>query len=413
MIVLLLFMIIKYIQSKIRKRRLYKPVKKKNKLEKKESEDDKFKKAIPNEIDLDDPYWAKDTRKNKQSENTISNKKGLLYHINNEGKIYPCKTTNCPYGKEIHSNNKVDLYYTLIETHGVRVEPHKEVLEEIVKYTRLKNLYPLASTLEQADYPIDVIVATLGNALITIDEKTIKDKYYIYSKRENFESSAASSIATLIHSGGHKRFKKIRDRIPNKILKLGLEELNRLEEDFNGGPNRNRYLNKEKTQKFSEERLRSKFAEFEEYRKDENWRLYDGNESYHKYYSWFIRAFEQFSHDLNTSNIINQPIFYESFEQAKETIRNLKNDELFSAFDDCSITVEEIEKFVREANYFNFTRRRDLTKKANDNLSRWYAMNRETYIKFRQMSSSHRDVLAIEAAKELDRRGLYLADIIR
>ena len=75
------------------------------------------------------------------------------------------------------------------------------------------------------------------------------------------------------------------------------------------------------------------------------------------------KRFEKFFHDLNTSKMITQPVFYGDFENTKEMIRHMDNYELLSIFDDYSLTDSEMEENVRKANYFRYERRIDLSDK--------------------------------------------------
>src|SRR5690606_2526574 len=133
------------------------------------------------------------------------------------------------------------------------------------------------------------------------------------------------------------------------------------------------------------------------------------NENYRTTYAWLSREFEKFSHDLDTSKMITQPVFYGDIDKAKKSIAKMDNYELLATFDDYSGADKEIEKSVREANNFKYERRKDLTDEANDKMETWYNRNREIYENWK-FNTLKRILLSMEVTKELDRRTIIRQD---
>jgi len=155
------------------------------------------------------------------------------------------------------------------------------------------------------------------------------------------------------------------------------------------------------------------FQRYENYKREkevlQKWGLSRSN--YQETLEWTTKEFMRFSHDLSVSKIITQPIFYGDLEIAKEAIRNMDNFELLSTFDDYSVSDEEIESYVKEANYFKYEERKDLSILANIYMSWWYKRNREIYEKW-TINTPKRVLLSMEITKELDRRTLIRQDAV-
>jgi len=136
------------------------------------------------------------------------------FHINFEGKIYPCnaKVFRCPYGEDSHSTNKLELYSILMERHGVDAKPPKSAMYELRTYNRLTNLKPLSDSIETADCPIEVIVVTLNEAIshiknIDIDSTSgLDSNFWKDFERRVFCKKKVQDIAIFYTECCHQRF---------------------------------------------------------------------------------------------------------------------------------------------------------------------------------------------------------------
>lgn len=325
------------------------------------------------------------------------------YHINFEGKIYPCKAKvfRCPYGDELHSDSKVELYYKLMGSHGTDAEPSETAVNEFKANSRLKSLYALSSDIEKVDYPVDVVVATLKESLAHVDNTDVR----IDARRwRDFEDDTAEDVSRAYRAG--VEYEVMPAWIPDRIRYKGRHLF---QDDYGGVPSRMDEANEIQQQSIAMTKLRSRIPDFEEYEKYMRWGLKQDN--LESTYAWMTRDFVKFSHDLNTSKMITQPVFYGDLEKAKETIANMDNYELLSTLDDYSVTDKEIERSVKEANYFKYRDRADLSVAANKKMEIWYNRNSEIYSNWK-INTPKRVLLSMEVAKELDRRTVIRQDSV-
>lgn len=322
------------------------------------------------------------------------------YHINFEGKVYPCKAKiyKCPYGEEFHSDNKIELYYKLMNAIGVDTTPSENALKEQKQTGRIKSLFSSSSDIAKVDYPVDIVVATLKDALTHLEDPKTKETIEQWKK---FEAESIEDIR-LAFLNGEEYFPPF---VPEYIVKQG--RVNFVHWD------KAKVLPvwTEKETKVRVQRIRKRINEraphYENfmYQKDRGL----NHKNYESTYAWTVHDFEKFSHDLNTSKMVTQPMFYGSIDRAKTTISNMDNYELLAVYDDYSVTDKEIEKNVKEANYFKYTHRDDLTEEANKSLETWYNRNAEIYKNWK-LNTPKRVLLSMEIAKELDKRGVLRQD---
>lgn len=309
-----------------------------------------------------------------------------MYHINQDGKIYPCRATvmRCPYSESLHSEDKVELYYKLLVENEGEVEIPLEASEEIRVKDRLLNLSTLSDELEKSNSPVELIVHTLREGLdrmsmINIEKSTMDLRHEIDDESEEVYDLIIRGIS-------------VPANVPEEI---SLDARIKFEVRDGG------ILNYQGSE-MGFERMRNKIArkDYKEYK-----RLKEGlNEfNFEESHEWMTRDFERFTRDLNTSKMMTQPIFFGNLEQARETMKNMDKHELHSAYDDYSITNKEIDESVKETDYFIYNRREDLSRAANDSLQTWYDRNREIYGSWK-INSSIRILLSTELAKEVDRR---------
>lgn len=314
------------------------------------------------------------------------------YHINHDGKIYPCraKVMRCPYSESHHSEDKVELYYKLMLKDKGEVQPSIEGLKEIRKYDRLESLESLSDDIAKSNAPIELIIHTLGEGLEHMSRTNLD--YQKYLKHEILEKHA-EDVYDLLSVGS-----RIPSNVPEEIverayLRLDMEDNGKFRNFGNSLAAQNKRSEVERT-------------DYTDYYENA---LKLSEENYEETHEWMSRDFERFTRDLNASKMMTQPIFYGDLDRAKEVIRKMGNRELLSTFDDYSLSKMEIEENIREANFFLYVDRDDLSKEANDALRTWYDRNRAIY-KSWKINSSKRILLSMEIADEIDRRDLARPD---
>lgn len=319
----------------------------------------------------------------------------LRYHINLEGKVYPCraKILKCPYSEANHSENKVDLYYAIMGK-DMDVEPSEKGLEELKKNNRLKSLYTLSEEIATSNSPVEVVTQTLKKAIERVADFDLQ-KYT--EQWNNYVDKESEHVYDLLNFGY-----PIPSHVPKEIVDEGYYKFKIRNDSY---PQEYALSTGNSLAKFKSENMEKKnYIAYENYKKN-----HLNKDNYKGTQAWLIRDFEKYTHDLNTSKMITQPIFYGDIEQARKTIKSLDDYELLGAFDDYSITDKEIEENVKEANHFKYEYRDDLTNEANENLKEWYDRNREIYRNWK-INTSKRVLLSMEIAEELDRREILRAD---
>jgi len=314
-----------------------------------------------------------------------------MYHINNEGKVYPCRAIvrNCPYGKEWHAETQDELYYKMM-----RVNPQAEISENVVREVaitgRLRSLYPISHILEDVSYPIEIIITNLEYAIDKVENKSPEE-----TKRrwDRFEKQAAEKVYEALSYNLN-----VSEAFPIEIRAKGRELF---EERLNG-----KYIDfasatGNKVGFRIHDELKKMEAEIENYKHYKRFALTDENKE--GTLGWMKADFYQFSHDLNTSKMLTRPIFYGDLNEAKKKIKSLSDYELLGAYDDYLISDEEILKNVNLANGFKFEPRPDLSREANLSLKRWYDRNRKIVDNWID-NTPKRVLLSMEMSKELDRR---------
>lgn len=325
------------------------------------------------------------------------------YHINFEGKIYPCnaKVLKCPYGEEFHSNDRVELYYKLMGSYGVDTEPSNEAMEELKQTNKLRSLYALSSEIEKVEYPVDLIVSTLRESISHMTKTSYDSNSEKFS---DFENEVIDDVVYAYHSGMESD--QIPSYIPERLKRKGYQKFL---DKYKGMPASLRKVDKEYYIQKSIVKLERKKKDIERYVDFSSNGL--SKENHERTLAWMTRDFEKFSHDLNTSKMITQPIFYGNLEKAKKTIKEMDNYELLSTFDDYSITDKEIENNIKEANYFDYKDREDLSNEANKKMRTWYNRNKQIYDNWK-INTPKRVLLSMEIAKELDRRTVIRQDSV-
>lgn len=318
------------------------------------------------------------------------------YHINHEGKVYPCraKVLKCPYSESLHSDNKIELYYKMMNSKDSNIEPSNNAIAEVRKINRLKSLYSMSMDIEKSDAPVELIAHTLKESLKRLNKHDLESeerrwKIYIDDESEH--------VYDVLNSGY-----KIPQNVPKEIALLAKEKFR---ERRGSVPVEYASSSRNESLMRARRNLANKdFSSFINYKKNSLTK-----ENYEGTYRWMTRDFEKFTHDLNTSKMITQPMFYGDLKKSKEVIKGMDDYELLSAFDDYSVTDKEIESNVKDANYFKYTDRRDLSDNANKKLADWYELNRKIYQNWK-INTPKRVFLSMEIADELDRREVYRPD---
>lgn len=318
-----------------------------------------------------------------------------MYHVNNEGKIYPCRAVvrPCPYGKEWHAETKNELYHKILqESSPNEREIEDSLLRELQAIGRVKSLYSLSKRIEEVPYPLEILVSNIEFAINYIERK---DPKKMERKWEEFKEEASEAVYNVLSYN-----LDLIDDIPQDIRQKGRELF---QERLNGryvsfaavtGDKKGFVANDELKS------MRSKFRDYEKYKK-----FGFTEEKKEATLRWLKRDFDKFSHDLNTSKILTKPFFYEDLDVAKKTIKTLDDYELLGAYDDYLVSDDEVVKDIMAANYFKYEPRPDLSREANLKMKEWYDRNR-SIAKNWESHVPRRVLLSIEIGKELDRRGI-------
>lgn len=320
-----------------------------------------------------------------------------MYHITREGKIYPCraKKLKCQYHADMHGRTKEELYYKVIKIYK-EAEPAQGAQNELYITGRIKSLYSASPTIASVNYPLEVIIATLESAIEFIKGDGPKR---VEQKWENFKNTRAEDIYRALSYG-----MGIPDFVPDEIMREG-DKLFR--ERMRGLPTEYAQITRNTTGLRTINPIIARREEYENYLEYKNWGLTEENKE--NTLGWLEEDFLQFSHDLNTSKMITQPVFYVNLEKIKEIIKNMSDLDLLASYDDYLLTNRDIEENVKLANYFEYDYRDDLTMEANSNIKKWYNRNKEIYQDL-EINNPKRIVLSVKMSDELDRRGINRQD---
>ena len=320
-----------------------------------------------------------------------------MYHINHEGKIYPCQAriNKCPYGENRHASTEEELYYRLMKL-SRDAEPASLAKNEIRLTGRLRSLWTASDSIAEHNSPVEVVVATLDFALNHLKDTTPE-------KEERRWDSVVERGAEAVYEAlryGLEIPKVVPVDIKTKGNDLFYERLDGKPIEYAGATRNQTGLAKL-------DYIKEMASEFHDYEYHKRWKLTD--ENYEGSVRWLEEDFNQFSHDLNTSKMIVQPMFYGKLSSAIEQIKKMDDYELLSAYDDYLLTDKYILNEVKKANNFEYTKREDLTGPANASLETWYNRNR-LVVKDWELNAPKRVLLSIEMGKELDERGIVRQD---
>lgn len=320
------------------------------------------------------------------------------YHLNHEGKIYPCraKVLRCPYGEGMHADTKEELYYKSMQMTKTQ-DPSYGAMAEINEIGRLKSMYRMSNEIANSPAPVELVVSTLGHAIQDLEERGPNG--FNDSKYDGIIRNGARLVDSVLDYG-----LPIPQGTPNYIREEGEALFNRRTGGF---PSEYAGNTRNPMAFAARDKLIAMKPEFDKYEYAQRFKLTPDN--YKGTLAWLKNDFNQFSHDLNTSKLLTQPVFYGDLDRAKEVIKEMNDYELLSAYDDYLVSDQEIMENVRLANDFEYEYRSDLTREANEALKEWYDRNR-AIVKNWKRDTAKRVILSMEMARELDRRGLRRQD---
>lgn len=321
-----------------------------------------------------------------------------MYHINHEGKIYPCraKILRCPYGTDMHAETREELYYKLMSTER-EVEVPDSIYVEASRLGRIKSLNAISLELETSKHPIETIVSSLEHGI-----KIQKDRANMERIKENLkiiENMGANDTYDLLKYG-----LEIPNYIPGNIVKQGYVKFkNMLDSKTMLVKGEDPLKNKDAIRIIN--RIEDNKHQYELYNNTQKYKLTE--ENYDSNMEWLQMDFEKYSRDLNFSKIITKPIFYkDSVKEAGKKIKNFTDYELLSAYDDYMLTNRERRE---EREHFKFEYRDDISEKANENIKEWYYRNQTIY-SFWNDNNPRLILISMKMAEELDNRGILRQD---
>lgn len=348
-----------------------------------------------------------------------------MYHINHEGKVYPCRATvyKCPYGDKMHARTREELYYKFIrDSYASEPKRNKKVIRDVDEayedYGGMTSLAPISDTIERSGEPVVDIIRALEHSLGNDKDTCIEYAKKANRSQDEFYDEADYYIQRLYKSGYRKY----------EILKEG--EVDDLSEDLLDRVRRTwieqgAYIDTDESQRIGagrpdlvENAFRmlngmnmERYNKIQEHIVDVN--FYHSHE-YEENIEWQQGVFLKFSHDLNTSKMLTQsaPLFYGDLKTIHKTISEMDNYELLATYDDYNTPDTEIIENVQMANNFHYTPRSDLSHTANSKLAEWYKRNQKVYETWQEYGPE-RILIALKLAKELDRRGIYRLSCIR
>jgi hypothetical protein len=319
-----------------------------------------------------------------------------MYHINHEGKVYPCRARilKCPYGADMHAETKEELYYKIMSIER-EVEVPSSVISEVSKIGRLKSLQPISKELETSPHPIETIITSLDYAInMQLRPNAIEKSENLWSQ---FVEKASEDVYECLKYGMP---------IPNYVSK-DIERKGRqlFEERLGSTPIDYGISSRNPDALMTRIKLDERKEQHENYKFNKKFRLTKNN--FDANLEWLQKDFERFSDDLNFSKTITRPLFhFDTIEEAGEKIKELSDYELLSAYDDYFLTNNER---LDKANNFDFKDRDDLSKKANDNIRKWYSRNK-SILDFWHETNPRLILISMKMAEELDRRGIVRYD---
>ncbi len=322
-----------------------------------------------------------------------------MYHINHEGKIYPCraKLLACPYGNDMHAETREELYYKLLAIDR-EVDVPIAIKNEISAIGRLKSLSSISKILETTPHPIETIIVSLEYAIR--NQLTPNKLNLVEGKWNRFIEDAAEDVYENLQYG-----LPIPPYVSAEVKRRGEqifeERLDSRVIEYAGATRNISGLKKRRL-------LDRRIGEFEAYKNFKKYGLTERN--FEANLQWLQKDFKTFSEHLNYSKMLTRPVFFlKTVEEAEEEIKKLNNYELLSAYDDYLITITEARNAASTLRYFKD--RPDLSDAANANIRKWYDRNAKIAAVWAD-STPKSILISMKMAEELDRRGVKRQDNI-
>lgn len=323
----------------------------------------------------------------------MSNSKG--YHLNPEGKIYPCTAIvrKCPYGAENHAPTREELYHKALADYGTG-EPAEEMINELHEYGRLINLKSISDAIEKSSSPMETLVTSLEYAIKYLEKNgpNIEEPGYI----RDIKKEGATRVSNILQAG-----RLIPNEVPHEIKRLGNEM-------FDATGLRPRY--DRRGQDFADGEVRYLRTSQEDWGYLKAWNEKKVSpENYDASLNYLHKKFNDYSRDIHVSKLTTRSAFFGDSASIRRAARAIDDEELLIAYESNTIPESELTKLARECNDFNYRQERSLSAKANKSIEDWYALNRKI-IDSRKREEIRRMIVAMELSKELDARGLRKVD---
>lgn len=329
------------------------------------------------------------------------------YHINYEGKILPCRARvkKCPYGAARHGDSYEELYEQAMEVYS-NARPPQNIQEQLESGEVLRGLDGISKELETSKAPIELLLSTVSLARKKADNDIMPT--YIANNRKKVIETAATAIEAA-RLTVNKRMGLPID-MEREAFALAEERAK-----SRGFLNRKKYIS-DKLAGDKEAEVMSMKKQIDEITAWE--RTHSQNvltEDEKRNYKRALESdYNNYSKALNTSKLITQPDWSNSarLERINENLHEMTDQELLSMYDDLTVSDNEVNDSLKDVNYFQYRRRKDLSDEANDNIEEWYNRNQERARKF-VIRGSGRILLSMRVAKELTMRDVRFGDVIR
>lgn len=362
----------------------------------------------------------------------------MSYHVNNEGKIYPCTATvkKCKYGEGRHSERKEDLYHMSVVLSNT-VEPSRALQNEVSRKKYITNLSSLSEELETHKAPVEFIVSSLHDVIIAMEVKRDfelkeyknKTDYHRYktvtylSDLLRYNNPLSDQLENYSFPGGFMEgafFPKFSKELQEEARARWKDKHKGITEDtslltnywwenddgdmFQQGTSENRdNLN---------QRLRKKAVDHrDDYVFYKN-KVRDVESKWKERIDYAYKEFNHFSGLLNTSKIVSSRTLTDANmnnDGIIKAIQNLSNEELLNEFDNSTVSDEYVKSSFDEINQFTYTYRNDLSEKAQNNLIEWHKKSGRAACGY-VLRSQNNARWGIEIRNELAQRG-FLVDL--
>lgn len=328
-----------------------------------------------------------------------------MYHINHEGKIYPCRARvlKCPYGEDMHAHSKKELYYKVMTVNRT-VLPSAPAIKEARTIGRLKSLNEISDELEDVAHPIETMLSNLELGIRAQTEPG----------RENAIRKQNEELKELHNEGVEETLKIIRYRglemLPKYIPEEWINEARNLfrtrhKSKYTVGHGDGPRTYHDSRELFDSINTQAYKSKVDSYNLKKDYAL--NEENYNNNLSWLQADFEKYSKDLNISKILTRPVFNtDTVDEAGEKIKDFTDYELLSAYDDYIYTNRELSEDMES---FRFEPRADLSTKANKNIEKWYDRNRKIFHYWSE-NQPRLTLISMKMSDELDKRKLMRTD---